>query len=96
MGHTSRTYCFYYISRVHRYVTEQPNINIGVQLYFKGPEIVIEQPNINLGLVRLGESVETKLTLRNDSRTMARWGIKESPMHRSTEYAVSYIFVHTL
>ena len=48
---------------------------------FKGPEVVVEQSHINFGLVRLGETVEATMTIRNTSRVPAKWTCMESPEH---------------
>ena len=98
-----RDYCIHSIFQGPEVVLEQSNMNLGlvrlsflylsrdycIHSIFQGPEVVIEQSNMNLGLVRLGEMVSDTLSIRNDSRVVARWWIKESPTHRSSEYAVS-------
>ncbi|KAL4222937.1 Deleted in lung and esophageal cancer protein 1 [Mactra antiquata] len=54
-------------------------LHLQVQAEFKGPEISIDEPDINFGLVRLGQTVQRKITLNNMSSIITPWSIKHSP-----------------
>ncbi len=61
-------------------------------MLFQGPEVIIDNPDLNFGLVRLGDSVEMCVIIRNQSQVSAKWSIKESDVHASQEEnAVSFM-----
>ena len=56
----------------------------------QGPELVIDNPDVNFGLVRLGDTVESSVVLRNTSQVSAQWSIRETNAESSSEVIVKH------
>ncbi|XP_060555800.1 deleted in lung and esophageal cancer protein 1-like isoform X2 [Ruditapes philippinarum] len=57
---------------------EEP-LHLQVQAEFKGPEVSIDEPDLNFGLVRLGQTVQRKITINNKASIITPWYIRDSP-----------------
>ncbi|XP_078460182.1 deleted in lung and esophageal cancer protein 1-like [Lampetra planeri] len=58
---------------------QQEPIALHIQATFKGPELLVETPTLDLGLVRLGDSAEARLRLRNPGQVPVRWRLAAAP-----------------
>ncbi|XP_043923496.1 deleted in lung and esophageal cancer protein 1 [Protopterus annectens] len=64
---------------LHCYIEHQDDlVTLHVEAAFKGPVVSIDIPSLHLGLLKLGDSVQSTICIKNYSQLSAQWIMQES------------------